>query len=192
MTHTQRITTTRVSGRRAVAHVVDGFVVGIVLGIVMIILFGLGVGSSTTRTIVFYALAIPGQFAYFVLSQRGTGRSPGKRLVGIRVVNADGGSPSDAALIRRTIPLLFEYLYIVALVAMLRSRRAATGKPLGGHLRHQGRGAKPRPIRPRKSPGAGGSAMRDTNCVHVFPSSNTQQVRRKPTPGPPGSLRLAC
>jgi uncharacterized RDD family membrane protein YckC len=63
-----------------------------------------------------------GQVVYLVLAQRRSGRTPGKRLVGIRVVDAHGQTPTAGALVKRTVPLLVEYLYIIAWVSMMGSQ----------------------------------------------------------------------
>jgi uncharacterized RDD family membrane protein YckC len=82
------------------------------------------IAGSTTDAI-FIATLVLGltvfHLAYFVLLQRRSGRTPGKRLVGIRVVDAAGGVPGTGALVRRSIPLLVEYIYIFALLAMMTS-----------------------------------------------------------------------
>ena len=53
--------------------------------------------------------------------QRRSGRAPGKRIAGIRVVDASGSTLGTAAVVRRTVPLLFEYFYVIALGSMLGS-----------------------------------------------------------------------
>jgi uncharacterized RDD family membrane protein YckC len=58
---------------------------------------------------------------YFVVLQRPKGRTPGKALVGIRVVDGNGQVPSTGALVKRSLPLLIEYLYVIALIGMLTS-----------------------------------------------------------------------
>jgi uncharacterized RDD family membrane protein YckC len=109
---------TRVSGRRYVAHLVDGWIY-LMIFIILILIAG-----STTDA-VFIATLILGltvfHLAYFVLLQRRSGRTPGKRLVGIRVVDAAGNIPTTGALVRRSIPLLVEYFYVLALLAMMTS-----------------------------------------------------------------------
>ncbi len=62
-----------------------------------------------------------GHVAYFVLTQRRHGRSPGKRLVGVRVVDRTGATPAPGALTRRSLPLLLEYTYVIAFVGMMSS-----------------------------------------------------------------------
>ena len=111
---------TRVSGRRLIAHLADGV-------LITLILFVLGIPaaiiSDVLLAIVLIGWVVFGQLAYFVLSQRGDGQSPGKRLSGIRVVDANGAPPSTSALVKRTLPLYIEYVYVIALIGMLSSER---------------------------------------------------------------------
>ena len=50
-----------------------------------------------------------------------TGASPGKRAVGIKVVDANGNVPDRSALWRRFWPILIEYLYIISWIGMMSS-----------------------------------------------------------------------
>lgn len=109
---------THVSGRRLIAHFADALVL-IALAFVLLLLAA--TISDVALIAALVALATAGQLAYFVLTQRGGGRSPGKRLVGIRVVDADAEVPSTGAIAQRTIPLFVEYFYVIALAAMLSS-----------------------------------------------------------------------
>ena len=117
---------TRVSARRFVAHLLDGLTFGTVA---LVTFFGLifvaaEISDTATRVVVIGCLVgLPtvGHVAYFVLTQRKRGRSPGKYAAGLKVVDARGDVPSSGALVKRSIPLLFEYLYVVAFVAMMRS-----------------------------------------------------------------------
>jgi uncharacterized RDD family membrane protein YckC len=109
---------THVSGRRLLAHVVDNVVYTVIF---IAALIPAAIISDVLLVIVLIAGVTVGQVAYFVLTQRGDGRSPGKRAAGIRVVDPRGGVPSQGALVRRSIPLLVEYFYVVALASMLGS-----------------------------------------------------------------------
>jgi uncharacterized RDD family membrane protein YckC len=109
---------TRVSGRRYVAHLADGVVY---LLIFVVLLVPGAIWSDALLAIELVLLLTVGQVAYYVLTQRGSGRSPGKRLVGIRVVDAEGRPPGTGALVKRTIPLLVEYFYIFAWASMMTS-----------------------------------------------------------------------
>jgi uncharacterized RDD family membrane protein YckC len=109
---------TRVSGRRFVAHLVDGVLYTILF--VLLIL----VAGATNDVILALALVLGLtvlHVGYFVVLHRRTGRTPGKALVRIRVVDATGGVPPTGALVKRTIPLFIEYFYVIALVGMLTS-----------------------------------------------------------------------
>jgi uncharacterized RDD family membrane protein YckC len=108
-----------VSGRRAMAHVLDSFLYGF-FGAILI-----GVAAATNSSVLLaatiLAVLVPGMIAYYVLTQRRSGRSPGKAMFGIRVVDQDGAVPAVGALIRRTIPLVIEYFYVIAFFAILTS-----------------------------------------------------------------------
>lgn len=45
-----------------------------------------------------------GHVAYFVLQERRNGRTLGKRMVGIRVIDGQGAVPSTRGLVKRTLP----------------------------------------------------------------------------------------
>jgi uncharacterized RDD family membrane protein YckC len=109
---------TRVSGRRAIAHLADGVVLTL---IALAVVVPAAIISNVLLAVTLLLWITVGHVAYYVLSQRRSGRSPGKRLAGIRVVDAAGATPSTGALIRRSVPLLVEYFYVVVLVAMLSS-----------------------------------------------------------------------
>jgi uncharacterized RDD family membrane protein YckC len=109
---------TRVSGRRFVAHLADGVVF---LLIFVVLLVPASIWSDLLLVIELVLIPTVGQVAYYVLTQRRSGRSPGKRLVGIRVVDADGRPPRTGALVKRTVPLLIEYLYVFAWASMMTS-----------------------------------------------------------------------
>ena len=122
-THPPTPDSTRVSGRRFVAHFVDG-VLFAVLFLVALLIVGLLPDSAVADVLLgatFVLGLTVGQVAYYVVTQRRKGRTPGKRLVGIRVVDADGAVPTTGALVKRTIPLLIEYFYIIAWIGMMSS-----------------------------------------------------------------------
>jgi uncharacterized RDD family membrane protein YckC len=109
---------TRVTGRRIIAHLADGVVLGFLFAVAVVA--GAAISSfAMVAAIVF--MAIPGQVLYYVLTQRRDGKSPGKRLTGIRVVDAQGQTPTTGNLLRRTLPLLIEYLYVIAYVSIISS-----------------------------------------------------------------------
>jgi len=109
---------TRVSARRYIAHLADGVVATLLF---LVVAIPAAIVSDALLGIVFLLFITVGQVAYFVLFQRGSGKSPGKRLVGIRVVDAAGAVPSTGALVKRSIPLIVEYFYILAWISMMAS-----------------------------------------------------------------------
>jgi uncharacterized RDD family membrane protein YckC len=109
---------TRVSGRRYIAHLADAVVLALIFVVVAV---PAPIISDALLAIVLVVYVTIGQVVYFVLAQRRTGRTPGKRLVGIRVVDADGQTPTTGALLKRTVPLLVEYFYIIAWPSMMGS-----------------------------------------------------------------------
>ena len=126
---------TRVSGRRFVAHVVDG-VLFTILFVVVLMLVGTLPQGETTDVLLIAVLVLMltvGHVAYFVLTQRRRGRSPGKLLVRIRVVDERGDVPSTGALVKRTVPLLVEYFYILAWIGMMSSEHRQRFGDRWGH-----------------------------------------------------------
>lgn len=109
---------TRVSGRRFVAHLVDGTLYTVLFVLLILV-------AGATNDVVLVLTFVLGltvlHIAYFVVLQRPKGRTPGKALVGIRVVDASGQVPTTGALVKRSLPLLIEYLYVIALIGMLTS-----------------------------------------------------------------------
>jgi uncharacterized RDD family membrane protein YckC len=109
---------TRVSGRRFVAHIVDGTLYAVLFVLLILV-------AGATNDVVLGLTFVLGltvlHVAYFVVLQRPKGRTPGKALVGIRVVDATGQVPTTGALVKRSLPLLIEYLYVIALIGMLTS-----------------------------------------------------------------------
>jgi uncharacterized RDD family membrane protein YckC len=126
---------TRVSGRRFVAHVVDSTLFAFVF-VAALLLVGLLPDGTASDILVGAVLVLgltAGQVAFYVLLQRRSGRTPGKYLTRIRVVDRDGGVPSTGALVKRTVPLIVEYFYVLALIGMLSSpHRQRFGDRWGG------------------------------------------------------------
>jgi uncharacterized RDD family membrane protein YckC len=115
---------TRVSGRRYLAHWLDSTLF-VVLFLGLLVLTGSVLPDGSASDAVFVAVAVlgftVGQVAYYVLTQRRHGRTPGKRLAGIRVVDRHGSVPSTGALVKRTVPLIVEYIYVIAWIGMMTS-----------------------------------------------------------------------
>jgi uncharacterized RDD family membrane protein YckC len=120
----------RVTGRRVVATLLDGLVLGLAYGLVAWA-FGTVTTSgpyswtaeTSTGPTLLYAL---GAFAYFALMEGYLGQTLGKMAVGVRVVDEQTGQvpgPGKAAL--RTVLRLVDGLlcYLVAFVVVLVSPR---------------------------------------------------------------------
>ncbi|MDP9293484.1 MAG: RDD family protein [Actinomycetota bacterium] len=107
------------SGSRLVAHWIDGILI-----LVLAILPGVAVGALAGADPLDWPLGLTATVLYvpyFVVTQSAAGRSPGKAALGLRVVDAEGSVPSRGALVRRSVPLIFEWIGIIALVGMLSS-----------------------------------------------------------------------
>src|SRR3954451_3296215 len=127
---------TEVVGRRIGALLIDGILLGIIFVIVGLATGGghSGHGKASVHlggsaTLLFLAIS----FVYFILCEGTTGQTIGKRLLGIRVVSADGTPASFGQAVGRTILRLVDALpifYIVGLISVLatgRGRRQRVG-----------------------------------------------------------------
>ena len=102
---------TRVTPRRALAQIVDGLVIWTPAVLVAPL-----IGSAAGYVAGFVAFVLD-----LIIMQGTTGWTIGKRLLGVRTVNGADGPPGIGAAVRRTVPLLFEFAGVVALVFILRS-----------------------------------------------------------------------
>jgi uncharacterized RDD family membrane protein YckC len=113
---------TAIVGRRAAAHVLDWvFVLGVILAADWIavrwaIALDLGSVSMSWNGPGIWALF----FLDFVVLQGLTGYTLGKWLLRIRTVRAAGQLPGLLAALLRSVPLMIEWIGLVALWAMLR------------------------------------------------------------------------
>jgi len=109
---------THVSGRRFWAHYIDATIftfAAFVASIPFLLVY-------EVSWIVFIILAFTvGHVYFFAWIHRSNGVSPGKRLLGIKVVDAHGRTPSFNALVKRSVPLVIEYFYVIAFVGMMSS-----------------------------------------------------------------------
>ncbi|MEV4350891.1 RDD family protein [Actinoplanes sp. NPDC049596] len=118
----------RVTGRRVVATIIDGIVLG-VLGNILAALFGFDVvvdNRELTRLatggnlLLFVVAAL-----YYVLMEAYLGRTVGKMVTGIRVIDGESGRtpPGVGKAILRTIFRLIDGIfgYLVAFVVVLAS-----------------------------------------------------------------------
>jgi uncharacterized RDD family membrane protein YckC len=131
---------TNVLWRRAVAHVLDNIVP---------LLTAFAATAATESAAVFWILLIGGWVGQTIVLQGLTGSTPGKWVARIRTVDAEGCPAGITAMIKRTIPLLFEWFGLIAIFAIhfsahgqrfgdrwagtyvIRARRGELGRPLG-------------------------------------------------------------
>ena len=128
-----------VTGRRVVATIVDGMVLGL-LFVVMSMLFGSssaqgGQVNATLNGLPFliYLLLV---FAYYILMEGYLGQTAGKMLLGIKVIREDTGEVPGvgAAAIRTALRIVDGLLsYLVAFIAVLAS---AKNQRLGDMVAH--------------------------------------------------------
>jgi uncharacterized RDD family membrane protein YckC len=120
-----------VTGRRIVATIIDGMIIGALYG-AMSGTFGTvtTAGSAThwTATMPFggslgYAIVVAG---YYILLEGYRGQTVGKMLLGIKVINeATGGAPGMAGATLRTVLRVVDGLfgYLVAFIVVLSSAK---------------------------------------------------------------------
>ena len=104
---------TRVIWRRGAAHFVDSF-----MPVAVALLLAAAAGDNSGG--IFFALFVGINLFQFLILQGLTGWTAGKWLFGIRVVDAHGRPPGILAAIKRSIPLLFEWTTLIAVVAIWR------------------------------------------------------------------------
>ncbi|MEA2467599.1 MAG: hypothetical protein QOJ57_1725 [Thermoleophilaceae bacterium] len=134
---------TEVVGRRIGALLIDGVLLGIVFFVVGLATGGghSGHGRASihlggSATLVFLGITL----AYFLICEGATGQTLGKRLIGIRVVSADGSRASWGQVLARTVLRIVDALpifYIVGLITVLatgRGRRQRVGDLAAGTL----------------------------------------------------------
>jgi uncharacterized RDD family membrane protein YckC len=107
-------------GARIGARILDALIVGIPLGIILA-LIGLGfgtIGSGVVSALIY--------FGYFVLLETNQGATLGKKILGMRVVGADGGNPPPDVAAKRNlwmllgiIPVVGGLLSLIAVIAII-------------------------------------------------------------------------
>lgn len=119
----------RVTGRRVVATIIDGILFG-VLNSILAAAFGLRKASSgfdLTRLSIQGSLwLLAAVVLYYVLLEGFFGRTIGKMITGIRVVDAEtGGRPGILSAISRTMLRIIDGLfgYLVGFIIVLNSDR---------------------------------------------------------------------
>jgi uncharacterized RDD family membrane protein YckC len=116
------------AGARVFAFIVDGFLSAIVA--IIFVMMGAATQSDGLMLLM-YLVALVASFAYFIGFEATSGATPGKRLLGIKVVKEDG-SPMDwgAAIIRNVLRVVdylpFSYLLGFCLI-VFQSRKQRIG-----------------------------------------------------------------
>lgn len=108
-----RRTTTETAGvfPRFLARLLDAFVVGLPLGILLGLVFSFaGIADKTSGVILMSAISLLAMVAYHVHFESREGRTPGKRVFGLRIVNANGAVPSVEEAFRRNAWILLGVL----------------------------------------------------------------------------------
>jgi uncharacterized RDD family membrane protein YckC len=108
-----------VSGRRLFAHWIDGIVIVALAVVPALALSAVTDVNALDWPVTVFMLLI--YVPYFALTQAKNGQSPGKRVCGIRVVDRHRQVPGRRALMRRSAPLLFEWLGMIAFLGMMSS-----------------------------------------------------------------------
>src|ERR671917_846627 len=118
-----------VTGRRVLATLVDGVVLGLVF-VVMSMLFwtssAQGAQASASLSGLPFLIYLVLVFAYYILMEGYLGQTVGKMLLGIRVIREDnGGVPGLKAAAIRTVLRIVDGLfsYLVAFIAVLASAK---------------------------------------------------------------------
>jgi uncharacterized RDD family membrane protein YckC len=118
----------RVTGRRVVATIIDGLIFG-VLSTILTALFGTDSDSSgmnltrlsTGGSLALFVLVL----LYYVLLEGSIGRTVGKMVTGIKVVNESGNPPGYGAAVIRTLLRIIDglFAYLVGFIIVLASDR---------------------------------------------------------------------
>jgi uncharacterized RDD family membrane protein YckC len=129
MTYAQSTLNVHVTGRRVVASLIDGVVLGIVAAVIKSV-FGTATTSSGFN---FTRLSTGGSFLlfvvvmlYYVLMEHYLGRTVGKLLTGVRVVDeATGERPGFGSAIIRSLLRIIDglFAYLVGFIIVVNSQR---------------------------------------------------------------------
>ncbi len=127
-------------GARSIAFVIDFLIRAAVTAVYILaaswLIFGEfgfgGVSGSDDETLYFLVIGTPAAAIYFlyhmVLEPLMGGRTPGKRMIGIRVLTVEGITPSTGALVTRNLFRIVDSmpaLYMVGMLCVMFGRRHA-------------------------------------------------------------------
>jgi len=135
------VDSTEVVGRRIGALVIDGILLGVLFVVVGLATGGghSGGGKASVHlggsaTLLWLGISL----VYFAVCEGTWGQTLGKRLLGIRVVSADGNRASFGQVVGRTVLRVVDalpFFYIVGLISVLatgRGRRQRVGDLAAG------------------------------------------------------------
>lgn len=119
-------------GRRAVAAIIDGLVL-------FLIAYLMAIPTGGVRETSFEVTGAPAMLAfalwiaYYVVTEATLGASPGKRLIGLRVVRSDGSPIGWPAAVVRNVLRIVDGLvfYILGAILIVRSSK---GQRLGDRV----------------------------------------------------------
>jgi uncharacterized RDD family membrane protein YckC len=127
MIYTSTALNVHVTGRRVVATIVDGIVLGII-GTLLQLVFGIDSSSGFSLT----RLSVGGSLwmflvvlLYYTLLEGSIGKTVGKMVTGIRVVDAEGNPPGYGKGLIRTVLRIIDGLlaYLVGFIIVLSNDR---------------------------------------------------------------------
>jgi uncharacterized RDD family membrane protein YckC len=113
-----------VTWRRVGAALLDIVILGVAFALVSVVSDGAGVGDGEISltlggpsALAFAAIVL----VYFFVGEAAAGRTPGKQLVGLRVVRTDGTPAGPGPILVRTLLRIVDFpvLYLVGFVVML-------------------------------------------------------------------------
>lgn len=88
--------------RRFAAVLIDGLVLGVVNAVLSFVIL-LGLGNSSSGIAVSYVLGFGGAIAYYCFYQARVGQTLGKKALGVKVVDANGQTPTVMTFFLREI-----------------------------------------------------------------------------------------
>ena len=131
-------------GTRGLAQVVDFIILLLIWSAsIPIIMFPVSAVSATMAWIIFMIVIFVTHWGFFVFFELvGNGQSPGKKLIGLRVVNERGGRLTWTSSLIRNFIRWVDFLpifYGFGVFTMFLVQDPAAGRPCGRHDCHSGR-----------------------------------------------------
>ena len=126
-------------GSRIAAQLIDGLIVAVAEFVVLVVFVAVAQSANNPTDATAAVLGAVGavlvvNLGYFTVFEIATGgRTPGKSTVGIRVMSANGGTPTVGQFVIRNVARLLDYLlYIGAVVMFFDKRSRRIGDILAG------------------------------------------------------------